>query len=352
MLCVAVLCMLWCLWLCFCIDKCAAGKIPRTSWDKALSVFDAPSRYPCAANCSSDRKCVSTGWDNAAALSRELTRGCSVVLYSIAIERKANEFNKIGNYWNSRLSCSVLFLSHSSEYLRYHSGAKKVSNWNIVPVMGLEAFSNNRKASKIPKLFPQSFFADTVIYAMYIDAKISLRQHPINILRKHLLPYSDSNTFLTMVGHFTSRDIVEEVAGIDSARKMGRPRITYDYNLLRLQRDTYVALNITGAGYMVDTAVMMHKLKSNASLQFSCAWQRQLQKYSDRDQISLQGIIGWFSQGISEDPERHVDKFGTHSVDLKIDGEVANLHILSSEKYFWNGGNQSFSVLKRQKWNK
>ena len=334
---------------------CLADFIPVEKLDLAKSVFSESIQHPCVTNCGSTTNCFPTAWDKAAEKSRNVTMGCDIVVYSLAIDDRVQNFHELPDLWPTGSECSVLFLNSASKYLRDHPGKKKGNNWYIVDVERMYGFANNRKASKIPKLFPQSFFASSVKYALYIDAKMKINRPPRDILNEFLIPYAtQGNTFLTMVGHPNSNSITKEVNSIAKAQQSDRPTVTHDMKRVVFQAHIYGELNITGAGHMVDTAIMMHDLKSKASLQFSCAWQHQLHIYSDRDQISLQGVLGWFSQGISPEVSQrnHIDERGTLTVDLNVEGEQANVHILSALRYSWIRGTESFSQLSRLGWNK
>jgi hypothetical protein len=170
-----------------------------------------------------------------------------MVLYSVAIDDRADSFHHIDRYWGEARSfwksapaCSVLFLSEKSKFRLKHKHASRAGNWHIVPVKKLSAFSDNRKAAKLPKLFPHSFFAGSVDYALYIDTKLKLRDHPSSILHKHLIPYIEKKTFLTVVSYeYSATNIAEEVALISTAKATSRPTITHNLPMLELQRDTY-----------------------------------------------------------------------------------------------------------------
>ena len=350
MLAIAISFILW-------IVICLADDIPVEKLALARSVFTESVKHPCVTKCGSDINCFPTGWDKAAEKSRNATNGCDMVVYGTAIDINVKDFHGLPKLWENGRECSVLFLHSESSYLRANPSRdkEKDKNWYIVDVENLHEFSNNRKASKIPKLFPQSFFASTVKYALYIDAKIVINRHPRDILNEFLVPYAkQGKTFLTMVGHPNSHNVSQEVNGIERSLLSDRPTVTHDMKRVTFQGSMYAELNITGAGHMVDTAVMMHDLKSNASHQFSCAWQHQLHIYSDRDQISLQGVIGWFSQDIPAAiaQREHIDKRGILTVDLNINGELVNVRILPAEKFFWLRGTEKFAILARFDWNK
>jgi hypothetical protein len=127
------------------------------------------------------------------------------VVYSAAIDDHADSFNPIEDYWEkshqSDLKCSILFISKSSVYIQQHSSDRKVGNWHIVTVGNLTGgFSDGRKASRVPKLSPGKFFADTVEYALYVDAKLLLLKHPEDLLSTYV--YRANKTSLALMGEF------------------------------------------------------------------------------------------------------------------------------------------------------
>jgi hypothetical protein len=330
--------------------------IPFELMENATRIFTTKN-FPCVSKCLAEQ-CIASAWDEAAAQSRRLTAGCKMVLYSVAIDDRADSFHHIDKYWGEAKSfwgstpaCSVLFLSDRSEFRLKHKHATRAGNWHIVPVKELSAFSDNRKASKLPKLFPHSFFAGSVDYALYIDTKLRLLDHPSTILHTHLIPYIDKKTFLTIV-RYHYNDIAQEVAVITRAKDKSRPTITHNLPMLEFQRDTYTALNITGQGRMVDTAILLHNLRSVATRSFFCTWEGQLQKFSDRDQIAFEGTVGWFSRNFTD---VSVESDGSMDVKVSIASVMYNIHLLPAEKYSYSFGKNSskfkFAVLHRHAWN-
>lgn len=322
-----------------------ADHIPTSLMENATSVF-AATVFPCVSNCGSDT-CIASSWDEAAARSRNLTVGCKNVLYSVAIDERADSFNHIPQYWGDSLVCSILFLSDNSAFFVKNPSASTLGNWTVIAVKTLNAFANNRKAVKIPKFFPHAFFADGVEHALFVDAKIRMLDHPAVIMQKHLIPYKEEGTFLTLVAHPNCPDLVHDVDLLLKLRHE-RPNVTFDLPLLFQQRDTYTALNITGQGRMVDTAVLMHNIRSTAARSFFCTWQGQVQKFSDRDQIAFQGTVGWFTRNFTDSV---TGRDGTVRVGVNIDGHLQYLRILPRKQYHFAHGRGRFARIGRQHWN-
>jgi hypothetical protein len=311
----------------------------------ASAAFDE-QEYPCAANCGIT-SCFPSAWDAAAAQSKILTAGCTYVLYSVAIDDRADSFNPIDNYWGDSLTCSVLFLSKHSVYLQRNIDASKVGNWNIVPVEKLtdSGFSDGRKASRVPKLSPGKFFAESAQYAIYVDAKLKLRKHPAELLRNHL----DRTKYvvLALINIFPAiRDLTNEVALIAGARST-RPTVTHDFGMLQHQEKIYASLNITGAGLAIDGALIMSDLRSPAATQFSCMWLNQVLRFSDRDQVAFQGALWYFSH---RNNDTTVDADGFRHVALDTTAGRHYLRMLPSR--LWWRESPEIAELRRLSWNK
>lgn len=306
--------------------------------------------YPCAANCGSvAASCFPSAWDEAATQSKTMTKGCTYVLYSAAIDDRADSFNPVGDFWEESKKCSILFLSKNSVYLQQHENASRVGNWNIVPVgkwLSSE-FGNGRKASRVPKLSPGKFFAATVQYALYIDAKLLLLKHPAEILSNHL--NRSRNISIVMVSNFPYIiDLTNEIRLIGAARSK-RPTVTHDFNLLVHQGEVYASHNITGAGLAVDGALIMMDLRSPAATQFMCMWFNQLLKFSDRDQVAFQGALYYFSHTNNDSV---VDSEGIRNVALDTTYGQHYLRILPSAKFWWNADSKEFAERHRRSWNR
>lgn len=339
--------------LLFVICNILADYIPAHLEENATTIF-ATSNFPCVAKCRAEQ-CIPSAWDEAAVYSRRLTAGCKMVLYSVAIDDRADSFHHIDkywgevkSYWGSSPACSILFLSDMSKYRLKRPLSSRAGNWHIVTVKKLSAFPDNRKAAKLPKLFPHSFFGKSVDYAFYIDAKIRLLDHPSNILHRHLIPYAEKKTFLTLI-RYDYKDMAEEILAITKAKETKRPTITHNLPMLEHQFETYTALNITGQGRMVDSAILLHNLRAVAAREFFCTWEGQLQKFSDRDQIAFQGTVGWYSRNFTE---VSVESDGSIHVNVKIGGELHNIRLLPADQYCFGGHNElKFAQLHRHAWN-
>jgi hypothetical protein len=337
---------MWIGFLSLLIIRLVSSEVLRTRVP-ASEAFDE-LEYPCAANCGSG-SCFPSAWDDAAAQSKALTAGCTYVLYSVAVDDRADSFNPIDDYWGDPLTCSILFLSKNSLYLQRHVGASKVGNWNIVAVDKLtgSGFSDGRKASRVPKLSPGKFFADTAQYALYIDAKLKLLQHPTKLLSTHVV--RSKYEALALIGVYPNiRDLKHEVALIASARA-NRPNVTHDFGMLEHQAEVYATLNITGTGMAIDGALIMVDLKSPAAKQFACMWFNQVLRYSDRDQMAFQGALWYFSH---RNNDTIVDADGYREVALDIAAGRHYLRMLP-RRYWWNASpNPEIALLRRLGWNK
>jgi hypothetical protein len=318
----------------------AASVVGKKRSQKFNEVFSNVP-FPCAANCA-DEKCFPSAWDEAAAESRHLTNGCTYVVYSAAIDDHADSFNPIENYWEkshqSDLKCSILFISKNSVYMQQHSSDRKVGNWHIVTVGNLTGgmgFSDTRKASRVPKLSPGKFFADTVQYALYTDAKLVLLKHPEDLLSAYVHRANKTSLAFMGVAHHI-HNLHHEVQLIDNARLHGRPGVTNDFTMVKHQEEIYAKLGITGSGLAIDGALIMSDLRSEGGRQFMCKWFNQVLKFGDRDQLAFQGALYYLSHGKIN---AVVDEEGMKTVALDTTDGRFYLRMLPA-KYWWQKKNE------------
>jgi hypothetical protein len=238
--------------------------------------------FPCDTSCSNRASCHATGWGEAAKKSRALTQNCSLVVYSVALGGDVDVLNDVTAY---PTVCNVMFLDGRSILARSQRMAKTIGNWTVVIAYNLEhSFSNMRRAGKIPKLSPDTFFNERVEFAIYLDAKLQLLVNPLQTLQLHMLAFE--RVLMAAVCHPKSAHITAEVNAI-KFHQQHRPDITDSVVTVVNQASYYNSTGLLNPfrQTMVEGAILLHRLHHPAAITLRCAWMDQVLRYSDRDQV-------------------------------------------------------------------
>lgn len=246
------------------------------------------SRIPCECPCaSSPSSCFASAWKTAMQNSLRLTKGCKIVLYTVLIGQ-VKEIHPVSADWMDPVHCNIAFVSESSP-LMHSQHLQQASRWTFVSVADLAGgFQDSRKASRLPKLAPDAFFAESVDHALYIDSKLEINISPVDVLKL----FNEGNaahqqTVMMLVSHSTTRDLSHDAALVLANH---RSNITHYPMLLRRQVAVYEECGYCYANTF-DGAFILHELRSEAGRQLRCAWYREFLFWSDRDQISGNFII-------------------------------------------------------------
>eukprot|EP00981_Chlorochromonas_danica_P016143 scaffold15906_cov348-Ochromonas_danica.AAC.1 len=250
------------------------------------------SRIPCETVCKSKwSTCSETPWKLVAKVSTLFTSGCDIVLYTVLIG-KVNAIHPVTEHWSTNSSCNIAFISADSKLWK-NEKLREHSRWTFVAVPSLSSFySDTRKASRLPKLSPDLFFADSVRHAVYIDGKLEINITPECLMELYTRGDSDnSSTVMMLVSHWITRDLAHD-AGLVLAND--RSNITHYPQLLVkqvLSYESYRANSDNSSSRLCyantfDGAFIVHDLKSPTARQIRCAWLREFSLWSDRDQVS------------------------------------------------------------------
>jgi hypothetical protein len=238
--------------------------------------------FPCETPCSNQASCHITGWATAAEKSRNLTRNCNIVVYSVALGIHVDALHNISAY---PTVCNLVFLDGRSILARRRGSGNTIGNWTIISTYGLDNdFRNMRRAGKIPKLSPDVFFDRNVQYAIYLDAKLKLIANPLQALQEHMLSFE--RVIMAAVRHPRSKSVTAEVNAIIHSQH-SRPTITDSIVTVKTQASYYNSTGLLESGRqtMVEGAMLMHRVHHPAAITLRCAWLDQVLRYSDRDQV-------------------------------------------------------------------
>lgn len=142
---------------------------------------------PCASGCRwMGGMCSSSPWDTVIESSKEITRSCTFVLYTVDLrpelanmEKQSTPSQRRGweNYW-----CKIAFVSSSSKLARgmyadelraktpsnEWNGSRKAGHWIVVTVPGSQ-YSMPEFERSLAKLAPNKLFNERVEKAMYVN---------------------------------------------------------------------------------------------------------------------------------------------------------------------------------------
>jgi hypothetical protein len=241
---------------------------------------------PCASACSYPKLCFSSGWDEAAEVSRRLTEHCPIVFYTINTPPKADMLHLAPN---ATISCNIAFVYKKSILYQREVHNKYYNNWILIPVKGLSVFPDPRKATRLLKISPDSFFGPTVRYAIYGDSSIILRQTPQDIVDHYSRDANGKEAVLAAIRHPYSKTIQEEVNAVLTKTKKLNNKVTHYPSKLSEQSKAYEALRSVEPGLnfvnLFDGSFLVHKLQSTSGKTFRCKWYREYQEWADRDQV-------------------------------------------------------------------
>eukprot|EP01031_Cornospumella_fuschlensis_P027357 gene27357-33044_t len=103
-------------------------------------------------------------------------------MYSVALGKvDRGTLHEIDAYWGNE-TCSIFFLGRQSKIVSMYGLDTGVlfRNWTIVLVDDSEEVlgTSVRRKVKILKFSPHVFLSSKVRYAIFIDAKLQIQQHP------------------------------------------------------------------------------------------------------------------------------------------------------------------------------
>jgi len=174
------------------------------------------SIFPCASECSKAESCTPSAWDDAASLSRLITSGCDAVMFTILLDKDAEQIPSANASTASSLSfvgaglpeigdvgertkarCNIAFVSEESPLVQRLRSEGEVytddndSNelpemirhgyWTLLPLKPsgwMSAFSGSFALEHLPKISPGQFFGSSVRYAIFVEPSLLVADLP------------------------------------------------------------------------------------------------------------------------------------------------------------------------------
>ncbi|KAH8046135.1 GTPase [Aureococcus anophagefferens] len=224
------------------------------------------------------------------------TAGCDVVAYTTLVYPAGVRFphpsTRLGPGAANGTAgvCYVLVAgAASAASLREHCD---VAPWRVVALDADAAGRGDRRASRRVKLLPLEFFANAR-YLLFVDWKLVLKQHPLDLVRSAL----GGGFGFAAFRHPCTAAYTRPRVSPCSARRPGEAwwrteaRLveakTADVAALRAQVARYETAG--GLGYYADGAVLLWDAHHPVAATLSCAWWAEYDRddSSDRDQLAF-----------------------------------------------------------------
>lgn len=302
----------------------------KTSIEEGMKNFIAwyraheSAKIACESGCQHGTMCVQSSFSEPIAKSQQLTKGCTKVVYTVALGEAVESLHHVDQFWGNGAStaaadgtvstpptCSIAFVSDNGVVHKAASrvGASHViSNWTVVPV-AVTDHSEIRRIARLPKIVPDKFFAPSVKHAIFIDNKIGLKKHPnqlVNLLSSPSKQGSSSgmkSSVLMAVRNPQRTTLQEEMLELSSR---GGQRHTAEATIVGNQWKAYQDYQTRekfSYANMIDSSLLVHDLKMPEGREFRCKWYREFQDWSDRDQLAAAFVIGRAAKVAGADPK-------------------------------------------------
>ena len=158
-----------------------------------------------------------------------------------------------------------------------------------------DLLGDNRRKGKFLKFHPLKFFAPSVSRAIYIDAKLQLLAEPRDMIRTLRSPeVGGRRGVLVAVRHPLNEDPFKEAADIRFLKANYRNDLSFTLWTMKHQLQKYYEdmqrYNLP-LNNMIDSAILIHDLRSAEAAEFRCAWSREYYRHADRDQLAFPWVL-------------------------------------------------------------
>lgn len=205
----------------------------------------------------------------------------------------------------STISAASKNLQKNFNFFLFSDQKISVKGWNVIRISNENDFSPRRLA-KMPKIQPWNFFESD--YSVWIDANMELNE---DIFIKTFEEFKNSKKSLGIFEHSSRNNILDE---IDDVKK----RLKDDPVLLDSQKDEYknnfgdlTKISLYQGGFIM-------RDHSDPELRLSMnKWQKEIDKFSARDQISFPIALRNFPKEkiflLKKDQFRKMVKINSHN---------------------------------------
>jgi UDP-glucuronate 4-epimerase len=249
-------------------------------------------RSLCASECADPKWCIPSFFDAVLRESVTMTNQCNIVVYTIYIgERNVTLYNPLHEEAvDEPTTCYVAFVAKGR--LITQPG----SLWKMVPVEIAHSLPwDERQLSRVIKLTPASFFAESVTHAIYVDASIQLVAQPQKLV--DMLVHDDGEhprqAIMMAARHPVRFDPFAEARVIEHSKKF-RNEISYSIRTMNHQISIYKQGeqdHNMSLSNLISGGLLVHDIKSASGRGLRCAWSKEYYAGADRDQVSLPWVL-------------------------------------------------------------
>lgn len=290
------------------------------------------SIFPCASECSNAKNCTPSAWDDAASLSRSVTSGCDAVMYTIMLDKDAEQIPSAASSNTSSLSfvgadlpeiddvgkqtrarCNIAFVSEDSplvQRLRSEGNMYMDGNgsnelpemirhgfWTLLPLKDtssgwMHAFSGSFALKYLPKFSPGHFFDSSVRYAIFVEPSVLISDVP-EILKKMDIGSMEQKSVIAMMA--TERRQSCDASDHGSTCTWARPR---DNDSIQRTMHNMVRVSLKGdllggdLTPVIDSSFLVHSLQEEDARMLRCdVYWESAQWGASSDERSLEFIM-------------------------------------------------------------
>lgn len=308
-------------------------------------------RSLCASECADPNWCIPSFFDAVLRESVTMTGQCNIVVYTIYIgERNVTLYNPLHEGTvDEPTTCYIAFVAKGR--LITQPG----SLWKMVPVEIAHSLPwDERQLSRVIKLTPASFFAESVTHAIYADASIQLVAQPKKLVdmltdgdRKRPEKRGGRQAIMMAARHPVRSDPFAEARVIENSKKH-RNDISYSIKTMNYQMSNYKRgeqdHNVSLSN-LISGGLLIHDVKSASGRGLRCAWSKEYYAGADRDQVSLPWVLAMAAKtaGATLAPEEEWSK-----IDSAPDGYLRILpKTLLWNPQLWNRSSETIAEVKK-----
>jgi len=320
--------------------------------------------FPCLSECARQGLCIPSVYDNAATISKAITKSCETVMYTIlpdidatGIPSAVANLSPGGNPSVAGNTCNIAFINEASTLMakmkqrvgianeinyedRLHDMVKagldisdsdllQFGFWVIIPVTFSIPETPSMISHMLPKLSPSSFFSSK--YALYCNPNVSIKDTSKLLSNFVSEEVKLGSSIAFMIGGRKSENIQKENQ-FCSLASYNQERI---YNTIRLALKGHAFKRWTP-----DSSWILHSLSSNVARDLLCDLQGEINGWKvmeDNESIDFMltlhnfwssALMGWVGQG---EWWKSKDEFG-ENFGILAEGEKIIVRVVSSEE--------------------
>jgi hypothetical protein len=252
---------------------------------------------PCASECASPYDCSPSVYDDAVDQSKQSTRNCDTVYYTVGLHRLQSSLKKVESMHMS-VDCCLAYIAMESPLSKREKST--YNGWRLIRLSLTRAANSSmfgptasaRKVSRLPKINPARFFSMRVRYAVYFDSSSTPTLDP-RIIESYMHG-SQRRASVLMFHHPTLmyyggsaiRSAMDEAEA--ALPRSGTP------DLLKKQKVAYSKASRRSIyrdqltyNVMPTALFIIWDLRSKTAHELRCQWFDEYSLWGDRDQVSL-----------------------------------------------------------------